>query len=463
MNASPDAPVYNLKAVVRETGLKPDTIRAWERRYGLPEPQRAESGHRLYSHNDIAMLKWLVARQNEGMSISRAVVLWRRLAETNADPSTLNPSFAVNVSPIPSAPAPTADHLGELRDAWLNACLNFDEQAAERVVAQAFALFPVEIVCSELLQQGLAAVGQGWFEGKITVQQEHFASALATRRLEAILAATPAPTRPGRIVVGCPPDETHVFAPMLLTLLLRRRGWEVLFLGADVPLEDLIATTHTARPQLVILAAQQLLTAATLHEMGRLLLQERVPLAFGGRIFVELPELRQRIPGHYLGDQLGGASQIVENIMALPRTQPAPQPVSVEYQEVLHRFKAQYPQIEAAVWQQLAASGLEPEQVEQANHHLGHNLAAALALGSLDYLRPQLEWMKELVGTHDLLPSELFATYVVAYTDTVSQQLDGRGDPIVSWLRRAGYGAKDGGASRSDPAGAPPITTEPRR
>ncbi|HMN28091.1 MAG TPA: MerR family transcriptional regulator, partial [Caldilineaceae bacterium] len=79
MNPSPDAPVYNLKAVVRETGLKPDTIRAWERRYGLPEPRRTESGHRLYSLNDINMLKWLIARQNEGVSISRAVELWNRL------------------------------------------------------------------------------------------------------------------------------------------------------------------------------------------------------------------------------------------------------------------------------------------------------------------------------------------------------------------------------------------------
>src|SRR5215210_4253986 len=79
MNSSPDAPIYNLKAVVQETGLKPDTLRAWERRYGLPEPQRTDSGHRLYSQNDINMLKWLGLRQAEGMSISRAVELWRSL------------------------------------------------------------------------------------------------------------------------------------------------------------------------------------------------------------------------------------------------------------------------------------------------------------------------------------------------------------------------------------------------
>ena len=73
------APVYNLKAVVMETGLKPPTIRAWERRYGLPQPQRTDGGHRQYSERDIETLKWLIARQAEGISISHATELWRTL------------------------------------------------------------------------------------------------------------------------------------------------------------------------------------------------------------------------------------------------------------------------------------------------------------------------------------------------------------------------------------------------
>ena len=56
-------PTFNLKAVVNETGLKPDTLRAWERRYGLPKPHRTPGGHRLYSQRDIDMLKWLISRQ----------------------------------------------------------------------------------------------------------------------------------------------------------------------------------------------------------------------------------------------------------------------------------------------------------------------------------------------------------------------------------------------------------------
>jgi DNA-binding transcriptional MerR regulator len=67
------SPAFNLKAVLRETGLAADTLRAWERRYGLPTPQRTAGGHRLYSQYDIETIKWLIARQAEGLSISRAV------------------------------------------------------------------------------------------------------------------------------------------------------------------------------------------------------------------------------------------------------------------------------------------------------------------------------------------------------------------------------------------------------
>ena len=86
MTYSDKTPIYNLKAVVQETGLKADTLRAWERRYGVPAPQRTESGHRLYSEYDIEVLKWLIVRQEEGMSISRAIELLSRLEEEGKNP-----------------------------------------------------------------------------------------------------------------------------------------------------------------------------------------------------------------------------------------------------------------------------------------------------------------------------------------------------------------------------------------
>ncbi|MGL4650388.1 MAG: MerR family transcriptional regulator, partial [Caldilineaceae bacterium] len=294
MTPGKDTPVYNLKAVVQETGLKPDTLRAWERRYGIPTPQRASSGHRLYSQNDIEMLHWLIARQEEGLSISRAVELWQRLAESGDLPApeamrTLPPSGGMNGS---SAGGNSSglyggrdDVIGDLRDSWIAACMRFDEQGAEQVLSQAFALFPPETVCIEMIQHGLARIGEGWYRGRVTVQQEHFASSLALRRMESMLAATPPPTRPGRILIGLPPEEQHTFVPLMISLLLRRRGWDTVYLGANVPVASFGETLATTRPSLVILTAQQLHTAASLLEMGEVLLQQRVPLAFGGLVF----------------------------------------------------------------------------------------------------------------------------------------------------------------------------------
>ena len=71
------AHIYNLKAVIKEVGLSPARLRAWERRYDLLRPQRSAGGHRLYSRQEIEMLKWLAERQREGLSISRAMALWK--------------------------------------------------------------------------------------------------------------------------------------------------------------------------------------------------------------------------------------------------------------------------------------------------------------------------------------------------------------------------------------------------
>ena len=189
-----DTPIFNLNAVVQETGIKPDTLRAWERRYGLPNPQRSEGGHRLYSLRDIEIVKWLLEQRETGLSISKAVKLWRQL-ETERDSDRLL-AAAEGPKPVPSAQGEGT--LSERRQAWSAACMDFDARSARRVLAESFALFSVEDVCFGILLPGVAQMGQDWYAGSVTVQQEHFATEIATRQLEALLAATPEPTRTGR-------------------------------------------------------------------------------------------------------------------------------------------------------------------------------------------------------------------------------------------------------------------------
>ena len=92
-----------------------------------------------------------------------------------------------------------------LRDIWISACMAFDQQKADQVLTEAFALFPPELVCTQLLQEGLALIGQAWYRNESSVQQEHFASALAVRRLETLIGASPRPTSAKRILVCSAP------------------------------------------------------------------------------------------------------------------------------------------------------------------------------------------------------------------------------------------------------------------
>lgn len=470
MKSSPEAPTFNLKAVVQETGLKPDTLRAWERRYGLPVPQRTESGHRLYSQKDIQLLKWLIKRQEEGMSISRAVELWRRLeadAETASQPPLAPASQPVNhiARPLPDyhsyaaqaidVPIPSyvagqrpesissasGEILARAREEWVMACLNFDEQQAERVISQAFGLFSVEQVCIELIQKGLSMIGERWYTGEVTVQQEHFASALASRRLEALIAATATPTRPGRILVGCPPEEIHTLPPLLLSLLLRRRGWDILFLGANIPVEDFIATTRRTRPNLVILIAQQLFTAASLRELGELIHQEGIPMAFGGMIFNQLPELPERVTGHYLGSSIEGAIQQVEGLLAsgkLPETAVA---LPAAYVKTLEQYRLHQASIEAElwrsqIWHRLGISRIHHTLLHKANSNFSRTVIAALLLGDIDYVSPDLHWVQGLLSNHYQTSAALITQYLTAYLEAARSQIQDQGNVLIDWLTR---------------------------
>ncbi|MBK7217041.1 MAG: MerR family transcriptional regulator [Candidatus Promineofilum sp.] len=139
-------PTYNPKAVVRETGLKPDTLRAWERRYGVPEPDRSGGGHRLYSQQDINTLKWLLARQREGMSISRAVSLWRSLSEEGARPVPRPPPGAATMSRRSIAyrrpPVEVGSAIAGLRQAWIDACRPLTSSGPKRFSIRPSPTFP---------------------------------------------------------------------------------------------------------------------------------------------------------------------------------------------------------------------------------------------------------------------------------------------------------------------------------
>lgn len=433
MSAS-NEPTFNLKLVIRETGLKPDTLRAWERRYGLPDPQRTEGGHRLYSRRDIEMLKWLMARQDEGVSISRAVNLWQSLEAEGKDPLLEHLTFDSGVEEERFTPISlTGDVLSQLREQWVQACMAFDEKRARDILNQAFALYSPEHVCFAILQTGLHEIGEGWFRGQITVQQEHFASALALQRLQALLLASPPPTRPERILVGCAPEDDHTFSPLLIAFLLRRQGWDALYLGANVPVAQMERTIETTHPDLVVMSAQMLGTAANLLDMAQMLRPRRIPLAYGGRIFNHIPALRERIPGHFLGQEMDKIPQVISRLLNGRPLPPAVIPVDEDYQRALVQFTRHQPLIEAHLWHTAVEMGMPQGELVQANQNMAKHIKAALKLGDLNFISNDLRWLSDLLFNYEI-PHEWLSRYLVAYGEAINKEINGQGRPILKWL-----------------------------
>lgn len=423
-------PAFNLKAVLKETGLAADTLRAWERRYGLPMPERTPGGHRLYSQRDIETIKWLMARQEEGLSISRAVDAWNEALASGSDPlaGAASQNFALAQTFASSA------NLEAIRREWVAACFRYDTAAAEQILNQAFAVNSIELVCTEVLLRGLYEIGEHWHQGKASVQQEHFASELATRRLETLLTATPPPTREETILLACPPNEWHAFPMLLVSLFLRRRGWNAIHLGANVPTDRIEETLKIIKPTLVILSAQTLISAVQLREMARILNQKGIPTAFGGRVFNNINLLQARIPAHFLGVTIEQSIPVVESLISNSRPAPLEEAPKKSSPQAALAFKESRVQIETALAGALQSSGHAMEFLDIANRFLGDNLVAALELGDIAYLSADIHWISNLLIDRKVSVSML-PVYLGMYAQAVHESMGDNGKEITDWLK----------------------------
>ena len=418
-------PTYNLKVVIKETGIAADTLRAWERRYGLPMPERSSGGHRLYSQRDIEIVKWLMSKQGEGLSISRAVDLWNELTESGQDPLPASVTQVTSVS---------SENLDAVRKQWLEACLTFNEDLADQVLNQAFALYPLDAVCIEILQKGLIEIGDLWYQSKATVQQEHFASALAHRRLDALIAATPPPTRSETILIGCTVDEQHTFTPLLLALLLRRRGYKVVYLGANVPNQRFKETLLSIKPNLVILSAQLLQTANGLRETAENLIASGARVAYGGRIFNLVPEIRKRIPAHFLGESLQEAIQAIEALINTDIPLKDFSPISEKEKSLSKLFTQNQPLITLKTFTETKKFDIPEIYTHIATQQLGNSLSSTLSLGNIQALNSDIEWIEGLLREHIQNETDL-KNFLESYAKAVDSVMGKDGLPISSWLR----------------------------
>lgn len=229
---------YNIKAVSKMLGIQPGTLRAWERRYQIVAPKRNESGHRLYTEEHIKVLKWLIRKVDQGFSISQAVSLLEN-KELNAEPLQMDKE---------------GDRSGALANELLEALLQFNETKAHDLINQAFSFYTIDKVLIDILGSLLVKIGHQWEEGKITSAHEHFASSILRSRIGMILHSFPHNGVLPKVIAVCGPGEAHELGLLIFTLFLRRRGFEVVYLGTSIAEEDIDTVIEIVKPKFIFLS-----------------------------------------------------------------------------------------------------------------------------------------------------------------------------------------------------------------
>lgn len=307
-----DEPVYNIQAVAEQTEVPALTLRAWERRYDIPKPERDTQGHRLYSERDIMMIKWLKQQVDSSMRIKQAVQLLQ----------SQNPQYlgAPASAPVIAVNTPVDSQFEQLVDNLYLAIKNFDYPQSQIILTQAFSLYSIEDVCLGIVIPVFAKIDQGYVSGEISSQIEHFGSSLIRERLLGILTTPATPIRGGRIVVGCVPHEWHEIGALIFSLFLRRRGWEVVYLGQNVGFAGLSETLQQLNPDLFTFSITHLPNLHYLADAASIVhhaTDGRGIFSFAGHAFNDpsIIEILDDFPGVFLGHSLPEAVEKVEDLL----------------------------------------------------------------------------------------------------------------------------------------------------
>ena len=297
-----EEPLYNIGVVARMTSIPMATLRIWERRYNFPQSGRTAGGHRLYSEKQVMQLRWVKARTDEGMQTGQAIRALQHMEREGRLPDV--PLTAT----VPMRHKGSEATLTALEDRLTQTLLAHDVDKADQVLGEAMALHPLDNLILDVIVPTLADIGQGWLDGQVTVATEHLATNYVRHRLLMWMhtGPTPYPVRP--TVLACAPGELHEGSLLILGALLRRKRWPVAYLGQSVPLPDLGNLIKDMHPPAVVLVAMTEGSAQALVEWPRwlpgVLEAGRPMMTFGGRIFTEQPEWRDKVPGVFLGATL---------------------------------------------------------------------------------------------------------------------------------------------------------------
>jgi len=295
-----DEPFYTIKIVQARTGIKPVTLRAWERRYNLLSPMRMPNGYRLYSERDIQLLLWVQRKLDSGKSISEVAEEFKQMRAKDLWPETIQ--TAAPQAPKPTPPRPARDYAEML----FGAMVAHNEERGNAIFEEVQKYFDLLTIFQEVIAPCMELLGEAWYRGEIRIATEHWASNYIKGKLLTIMQNLPAVKEGALILIGCGPDENHELAALMFAVLLRQEGYFVEYLGPDLPTEDLIDYASMVRPKLIVLAVNQEGTAYQMRGFADKLatLRGKPRLAYAGKYFEENESARSELGGIYLGKTL---------------------------------------------------------------------------------------------------------------------------------------------------------------
>ena len=277
----PDWPRHPIAVVAERTGLSQDVLRVWERRYGAVRPTRTAGGERLYSDADIHRLRLLHA----------ATAGRRRIASVAALP-TIELGQLVAADEAEAAPTPGSGPLsapnggsGSAVDAAMDRVRAFDAGGLDALLRQSVLRLGVFPFLEQVAAPLLARVGDEWHGGRLSIAEEHLASAVVEHLAREMTRTTARADGP-RLVVATPAGARHIIGAALLAAGAAAEGWSVVFLGGDVPADEIARATESANAEAVALSVVYAEDPrALLEELKtvRARLPAEVPLLVGGR------------------------------------------------------------------------------------------------------------------------------------------------------------------------------------
>jgi DNA-binding transcriptional MerR regulator len=239
---------YRIQTVAEMTGVPAATLRAWERRYGIPAPERSSSAYRLFSDHDVASIRKLKELCDDGMAPAEAARLVVRVEEASNTP--------VDGDPFQRA-----------CETIMRAIIDFDPEGLEQAVRGAMFLGSASTVYNRVLAPTMRTVGDRWHEGTFSVAQEHMTSEVLLGVARDLLRLLDPPSAAPEALLACFADEEHALPLYGVAYGLVQAGVRPVVLGARTPPSAIRHAVESMQPALVGLSVTISPTAQDAREL----------------------------------------------------------------------------------------------------------------------------------------------------------------------------------------------------